>query len=356
MKKVQYFENMIHLLNSKLEFSNKYLILVAENTTFDLEQLNGLDIEFVGAIVPEIIFDNKHLKEGLVIYTLNPDSQMNLIENMNNIDYLEKENFHKHSSFMIIVDGLSSYITNFLESTFQILPLNSQIVGGGAGKLTLKQEPVIFSNLGIYQNSALIISMSLKLNVAIENGWQYLEGPFIVSSSNKNTLKSLNFSKAFETYKKVIEKDCKIKITKENFFDICKSYPLGIIKFDEEIIVRDPILLDEDENIILIGDIEQNSTINILKGNKNNLLNASENIVNKACKKIKKDNIQAISVFDCISRSIYLEEDFDKELNNIKKQSDGKLIFGALTLGEIANNGNEYINFYNKTCVVGVLC
>eukprot|EP00767_Chilomastix_cuspidata_P007563 gnl/Chilomastix_cuspidata/8288.p1 GENE.gnl/Chilomastix_cuspidata/8288~~gnl/Chilomastix_cuspidata/8288.p1 ORF type:complete len:365 (+),score=11.27 gnl/Chilomastix_cuspidata/8288:53-1096(+) len=347
---------MIHLLNSKLEFSNKYLILVAENTIFDLEQLNSLNIEFVGAIVPEIIFDNKHLKEGLVIYTLNLNSQMNLIEDINNIDYLKKENFHKHSSFIIIVDGLSSYITKFLESTFQVLPLNSKIVGGGAGKSTLKQEPIIFSNSGIYQDSALIISMNLKLNIAVENGWQYLEGPFLVSSCDKNCLKSLNFSKAFKAYKEVIEKDCKIKITKDNFLDVCKSYPLGIIKFDEEIIVRDPIFLDEDENIILIGDIEQNSTINILKGNKEYLLNASKNIVNKACKNIQKDDIQAIAIFDCISRSSYLGKDFVEELNHIKKQSNDKLIFGALSLGEIANNGNEYINLYNKTCVVGVLC
>lgn len=57
-----------------------------------------------------------------------------------------------------------------------------------------------------------------------------------------------------------------------------------------------------------------------------------------------------------VSQGVFLEDDFTKELDGIKKQVDNETLFGALTLGEIANNGNEYINFYNKTCVVGVLC
>ena len=54
---------------------------------------------------------------------------------------------------------------------------------------------------------------------------------------------------------------------------------------------------------------------------------------------------------DCISRVLFLEKDFEKELAAVY---DPKYpLFGALTIGEIANNKHDYLEFYNKTSVVG---
>jgi hypothetical protein len=148
-----------------------------------------------------------------------------------------------------------------------------------------------------------------------------------------------------------------MKFADDNFFDIAKYYPLGIVKYDKEIIVRDPILIDENNNIVLVGDIPQNSTINILKGKEENLIKSSSIAVKKAMNNLEYEDEYNVILFDCISRCISLGDKFVDELVEIKKNiNPSKNLFGALTLGEIANNGNEYINFYNKTCVIGVLC
>jgi hypothetical protein len=50
---------------------------------------------------------------------------------------------------------------------------------------------------------------------------------------------------------------------------------------------------------------------------------------------------------------LFLEKNFAYELEAVH---DGQMpLIGALTLGEIANNGKDYLEFYNKTSVVGVL-
>jgi hypothetical protein len=62
---------------------------------------------------------------------------------------------------------------------------------------------------------------------------------------------------------------------------------------------------------------------------------------------------QTTLFMDCISRVLFLEEEFHQELHAVYKE--GSPLLGALTLGEIANSGREYLEFYNKTAVVAVL-
>jgi hypothetical protein len=110
--------------------------------------------------------------------------------------------------------------------------------------------------------------------------------------------------------------------------------------------------------MVLVGDIPQNSTINILKGKEDNLIKSSGIATKKAMEQLdSNDEEYSVIVFDCISRAIFLGDRFVEELSEMKKHiNPSKNLFGALTLGEIANNGDEYITFYNKTCVTGILC
>ena len=358
MENIRYYSDLDSYLNENLDNKNEQFLLVAENSNFDLKKLQDTNMKFYGAVVPSVIFEEQYSNTAIVSADLKDCSEVFFIKDMMNFE-LNKDKFNSFDSMTVILDGLSPNITNFLETLFQSLPENSEIIGGGAGKLTLKQEPVIFSNEGIYQDAALLVASESKLNVGVQNGWEFLAGPFIASSAEKNILKSLNFQNAFETYKAIVEEDSGMTFNEDNFFDISKAYPFGIVKFNKEIIVRDPIAKDENGHMVLVGDIEQNSTVNILKGDKNSLIASSAKAVEIALDCAKKDELctfNDVMIFDCISRSIFLEEDFSKELAVVKKEIKNKKLFGALTLGEIANNGNEYINFYNKTCVVGVLC
>ena len=60
-----------------------------------------------------------------------------------------------------------------------------------------------------------------------------------------------------------------------------------------------------------------------------------------------------ILFIDCISRVLFLGKEFEKEINAV--YHEGTPLIGALTLGEIANSGKDYLEFFNKTAVVGCL-
>jgi hypothetical protein len=57
-------------------------------------------------------------------------------------------------------------------------------------------------------------------------------------------------------------------------------------------------------------------------------------------------------IFDCISRVLYLEEGFDKELEIIVRHCNTQALFGALSLGEIANSPSGSIRLLNKSTVI----
>ena len=61
-------------------------------------------------------------------------------------------------------------------------------------------------------------------------------------------------------------------------------------------------------------------------------------------------------LFDCISRTLFLQDRFHEEVDNIRNAlPPGVPLAGCLSLGEIADAGNTCLEFFNKTIVLGVL-
>jgi hypothetical protein len=340
----------INDLNATLT-SGRYLLLVAQNVSFEIENITK-EISFCGAIFPQVVFGQNHFDDKIIAIELAQDTSYRLIKDMH--CSFDDTFLQTIRSIVIFVDGLSPYIDDFLERAFENINEDTSIIGGGAGKLTLVQEPVIFDNDGIHQDSAICVYSSDELGIGVQHGWEELEGPFMVNACDKNIIKEINFTPAFEFYKKIVEADSSKTFDDQNFFDIAKGYPVGIVRYNKEPIVRDPITTQDDQ-LTLVGSIYQNSVINILKGDKKRLIEASKTAA-KLAKDDKTSPIQNILLIDCISRFLFLESQFPLELQSIKNTFANNLsLWGALTLGEIANNKGENIEFYNKTCVVGAI-
>ena len=55
-------------------------------------------------------------------------------------------------------------------------------------------------------------------------------------------------------------------------------------------------------------------------------------------------------IINCISRVLFMEDDYEKELEILDPTNSS---FGACTFGEVANSGDSFLEIYNKTAVVG---
>jgi len=59
-------------------------------------------------------------------------------------------------------------------------------------------------------------------------------------------------------------------------------------------------------------------------------------------------------LFDCISRSMFMEDGFEEELKNIQDKLS-YMIEGALSIGEISSQDNGELIIHNKSTILGLL-
>ncbi|CAL2101877.1 conserved protein of unknown function [Tenacibaculum sp. 190130A14a] len=343
--------------------NNTALISIGEHTNIDINKLIDslieANIKFIGGIFPMIIWKNNVQNEGIIVHELSNVIETYTVKNIREKQFkIKPTNFKDdgHYSLITFVDGLTSNISNFLSKLYQEYGMRTNYFGGGTGSLSLEQKPCIFSEEGFLEDAAVVCLMEMKSSIGVEHGWEKLDGPFIVTKANNNTIKGINWETPFDIYKQVVEEDSGKQFSDTAFFELAMGYPIGVIKQGTDYIIRDPLTIDDDNSLVCIGEVEENTMINIMKGNKNQLIHAAktagETVANQA------EFPKFAMVIDCISRILYLKDDFKHELENVSKAIHSKHptipTSGALTLGEISSYGNGYIEFYNKTIVVGL--
>lgn len=345
-------------------------IYVGEKSSLVIEdlvdRLNAENLSFFGGLFPGIIYDTKKHEEGIILQKIPLLCPPILVKGLSKgeyelplfdaLDALGADSQTKKAN-MILVDGLTGNIGSFLSTMYSQLGSTMSYFGGGAGSLSLVQKPCLFSNEGFFEDAALVALMDQQVSIGVRHGWKQIMGPFVATRTDNTRVLELNWNKALDVYREVVEGDSGQLITPENFFSIAKGYPFGMKKDYAECIVRDPIAIGEENDLICVGEVPENSVLEILKGERDSLIEAAM-LAASDCSETKGSSAHSSFVVDCISRVLFLEDHFEKELEavakKIKEFHEGLVVEGILTLGEIASYGDGFLEFFNKTIVVGV--
>jgi hypothetical protein len=364
MGTVEEFRKILLEISNNAEISS-IMVLACDANGFTPKDVNPI-LKLVtkplfGGIFPEIIFGNEKLTKGTIIVGFSNKQDIQIIPDLSakNIDYddvLDKifPQVDNYKTMFVFVDGFAQRISALIDSLFNIFGLEFNYVGGGAGSLSLQQKPCIFTSEGLLQNCAVLAMTNCQSGVGVAHGWKSIAGPFRITESDRNIIKTLDWKPAFQVYKKIVEEHSGEKFTDDNFFNIAKAYPFGIAKLGTERIIRDPLMLGEDDALICVGEVPEESFVDIMNGNLESLIAAAGDALLKAEKSYDGSlDGSGLLFIDCISRVLFLEDDFKKELEVIHKK--GIPLIGVLSIGEIANSGKDFLEFYNKTAVVSIL-
>lgn len=340
------------------------LLLVSESHAGDipafLAAANAAGLSLLGGMFPGLIYGQERFTDGAIGIPLPAGTQLGRIGAISEapieVGQLKMPS-EQEGTALILVDGLAANINLLLSTLYNVLGNTVNYIGGGAGSLSLVQQACVFDADGFYEDSAVIAWIPETVCLGVQHGWQQINGPFVATKTHRNVIQELNWQNAFSIYQDTILADSGQQIRAEDFFEIAKGYPFGLYKEQGEDIVRDPIATNEAGELICVGEVPAHSVLNILKGNPQSLVKAAQEAARLATAAAGKRPTRMLLV-DCISRVLFLEDQFSDELaavNETLTQLDPSLqAAGMLSLGEISSSGEGWVEFLNKTMVVGL--
>jgi len=336
---------------------NHTILILSCSNDYTKDQLDPVlqkyDNNILGAIFPQIVYKGKIYTKGVIFILLdeliNIKTIPNIYDRSSINNQLKNINTQNIKSVFVFADALSKKIDILTYCLYENFGLFFNYFGAGAGNINHKNPYCIISNQGLCKQCAVIGFSKLKTSLGIKHGFNSYSTNLKVTKSSLNIIKEINYNDAYEEYKNtIIAIQPKLK-DNYDFNKISKNYPIAIHKLHNNIyIIRDPILTDN-KTITCIGNIDENSTISIMNGDKEDILTATKEAFIEAVEQCDFDTNLTL-YFAGTSRLYLLEDSIGLDIDMIAE--DKKYIMGALCLGEIANIRDTVLEFHNRATVI----
>lgn len=193
---------------------------------------------------------------------------------------------------------------------------------------------------------------TLEVSFATNGGWTPFGPERVVTKSDANILYELDDKPALDLYKKYLGEKSK------ELPGAALLYPLKVKSSDEtKSIVRTILNINEEENsMILAGDILENSKVQLMMTNVDSIVNAAEIGAERALSYREKKPDLAILV-SCIGRKLVLDQRVEEEVEEVMEVIGKETaVCGFYSYGEIAPF-NQEINcqLHNQTMAITLI-
>jgi hypothetical protein len=193
---------------------------------------------------------------------------------------------------------------------------------------------------------------TLEVSFATNGGWTPFGPERVVTKSQNNILYELDGKPALDLYKTYLGEKSK------ELPGAALLYPLKVKSSDEnKSIVRTILNINEEENsMILAGDILENSKVQLMMTNVDSIVNAAEIGAEKALQNRSTNPDLAILV-SCIGRKLVLDQRVEEEVEEvIEVIGKEATVCGFYSYGEIAPFNDEInCQLHNQTMAITLI-
>ncbi len=229
------------------------------------------------------------------------------------------------------------------------------VTGGLCGDAARFEKTLASYNENPKQGEIIAIGFygeTFEASFAIHGGWTPFGPERVVTSSESNVLFELDGQPALDLYKKYLgEKSKELPAA-------ALLYPLNVLSANEkQSYVRTILNIDEETNaMVLAGDIPENSRVQLMMTNVDNIANASELAAKQAIEK-RETKPQLALLVSCIGRKLVLDQRVEEEIEEVVSiVGDDTTICGFYSYGEIAPFNLEInCQLHNQTMTITLI-
>ncbi len=239
------------------------------------------------------------------------------------------------ASLFLLFDAMLPHIGQILEELYLHLADKVHYMGINAGSETFQPMACLFDHEHLIQNGVLALLLPTHEGATLEHGYQVPKQLVAATSTDGNRIISIDWRPAFEVYAERVKAMYGVDITTDNFYQYAVHFPFGIIRADNEVLVRIPVALMEDGSLFCVGEIPPNAILTLLEAPRAESVHTTE-LLSKHFPKPTGDTPPL--TFYCAGRRLHLGlEAAQAELSSLSAQLNSRL-YGALSLGEIGSS------------------
>jgi len=279
-------------------------------------------------------FDNAHI--GAHLIDLNDANETQKGEQFG--QYIEAH-YPNAKGLILLANAITLDCNDFMIGIQNVVG-NVPIFGGGAGDYFAKEHTLVFcDDLMTAKGAAIAVLTGDDLEITVHSlqGWIPFGPTMQVTKAQDNIIYEIDHKPAKQLYQHYIG-----KIEDEIFTDIL-SFPLMIERGNKSF-ARAPVYSETEDSLAFLADVEQGDQVRFGYGD----INVIFEEVNQSVNTLSQFAPDAIYLFSCGCRRIYLGDDIATELMPFEAIAPTT---GFFTYGEYANLSSE-TNVLNTAFVV----
>lgn len=269
-------------------------------------------------------------------------------------------------AFMMIPDVLVGNGADIVRGVLDSLGAHFPVVGGASGDDFAFKKTYQYVNDKIFSGSVVGLGLvgNFKIGIGVKHGWIPVGEPMQVTKSAGAVIHEINNAPAVKIYEDYFGAEEAKVLHTEALAKLAITYPLGMkVKGSDELLIRDPITVDEHGSITCAAEIPEGSEIRLMVGSREEAVKVAKIAAENAVSQLDGSAPKAVIIFNCIARNKLFGDKSGDEIDAIQ-QAIGKDVplIGFYTYGEQAPLGGEVKNieqcnsaFHNETVVICVL-
>lgn len=320
------------------------------------------DTPLIGAIFPALVVKEEFRTHGLWLLRFDDMPPYALLGDLKNAEADIATRIAaavgKHltntgnTTLFMAFDAMVPNISTILDGLYLQLADRVVYAGVNAGSETFQPMPCLFDREVVIGDGVLLLILENRNGAILEHGYKAPEELITATSTEGNRIISIDWRPAFEVYSEVIRTQFGVEVTPENFYRYASNFPFGIVRADDEVLVRIPVAVEADGSVFCVGEVPANAMLTLLQAPQVDSTKTVEALVDGITKLNGDLSGRDLLLFYCAGRRMYLNERANGELAEVARLSQARQIAGALSLGEIGSSRlHGYPLFHNATLV-----